>query len=36
MSPHYLVKCKTFTSDWRQCWRLWKSRLWVGIGGSDR
>jgi len=19
MSPHYLVKCKTFSFDWRQC-----------------
>jgi len=41
MSPHCLVKCKTFTSDCRQCCippnvgDCEKSRLWVGISGFE-
>ena len=42
MSPHYLVKCTTFSSDWRYVAflqtfaALKKSQLWVDIGGSEK
>ena len=42
MLLHYLVQCKTFSSDWRQCCipqnvgGFGNSRLWVGIGGSEK
>ena len=41
MSPHYFVKCTTFSFDWRyvaflQTLAALKSRLWVGIGGSEK
>ena len=40
MLPHYLAKCRTFSSDWRYVAflqtlvALKKNRLWAGIGGS--
>ena len=42
MLPHYLLKCTTFSFDWRyvaflqMLAALKKSRLWVGIIGSEK
>ena len=38
MSPHWLLKCKTFSSDWRffAFFQTLGSQLWVVVGGSEK